>query len=135
MNKNFKPVYIRGTETGKGVIEALKARGGINNFNHEGNCKSNLYYISPGNNFIRSVDKDNQFALYIKATAEEIKPLRWRAGCGERYYVIESGMTVVESTDYRDKYDELRYESRNYFKTKEEAENKLEKIKKILLSE
>lgn len=31
MDKNFKPVYVRGTETGKGVIEALEALGGKNN--------------------------------------------------------------------------------------------------------
>lgn len=41
MDKNYKPVYVHGTKSGKGVIEALIAHGGINNCDYKGNCESN----------------------------------------------------------------------------------------------
>lgn len=134
MDKNYKPVYVHGTKSGKGVIEALIAHGGINNCDYKGNCETNIYYISPDTNFICGINEYSQFAPYIMATAEEVKPVRWRAARDRAYYTIESTMTVIESTEYGDKYDDARYKCGNYFRTKEEAEKVLEKIKKILLS-
>lgn len=135
MDKNFKPVYVQGTKTGEGVIRALEALGGINNCNYEGNCKTNIYYISPVGNFICAVNEDSSFCPYIKATAERIKPLTWRAEQGAGYYTVSNTIVVMKMYDVRDVFDNKRYENGNYFKTKEEAEIAAEKIKKILLSE
>lgn len=133
MDKNYKPVYVQGTMTGKGVIEALEALGGINNCKYKGNCKTNIYYISPVGNFICAVNEDSSFCPYIKATAEKIKPLTWRAEQGAGYYIVDSTIEVQKMYDFRDCSDNKRYENGNYFKTKEEAEKAAEKIKKILL--
>ena len=133
MDKNYKPVYVQGTMTGKGVIEALEALGGINNCKYVGNCKTNIYYISPVGNFICAVNEDSSFCPYIKATAEKIKPLTWRAEQGAGYYIVDSTIEVQKMYDFRDCSDNKRYENGNYFKTKEEAEKAAEKIKKILL--
>lgn len=135
MDKNFKPVYIHGTKSGKGVIEALIAHGGINNCDYKGNCETNIYYISPDTNFICGINDYTQFAPYIIATAEEIKPLKWRAEQGAGYYTVSNTIDVMKMYDVRDSFDNKRYENGNYFKTKEEAEIAAEKIKKILLSE
>lgn len=133
MDKNYKPVYVRGTETGKGVIEALEALGGINDYKYTGNSEFNIYYISPDNNFIVLASSNSPFGSYVKATAEEIKPLRWRAARDRAYYTIESTITVIESIEYGDRYDDDRYKCGNYFRTREEAQEIAEKIKKILL--
>lgn len=132
MNKNYNPVYVRGTKSGIGVIEALVARGGINNCDYKGNSETNLYYIDPNTNFIYGINEHAQFAPYIKATADEIIPLKWRAERRGVYYTIDSTMLIIESTEDGDKYDKGRYKSGNYFRTKKEAEEALAKIKKIL---
>lgn len=129
MNKNYKPVYVHGTKTGKGVIEALIARGGINNCDYKGNCETNLYYISPDTNFICGINEYAQFTPYIIATAEEIKPLKWRAKEGGVYYTITARLTVAESTDDRTLVDNDLYKSENYFQTEEEAIKVLKHIK------
>lgn len=133
MNKNYKPVYVQGTKTGQGVIEALEALGGINNCKYQGNCKTNIYYISPVDNYICAVNEDSSFCPYIKATAEKIKPLTWRAEQGAGYYTISNTLEIIKMYDVRDEFDNKRYEHGNYFKTTEEAQEMLEKIKKVLI--
>ena len=133
MDKNYKPVYVRGTETGKGVIEALEACGGTNSFGYEGDCETNIYYIAPYTNFIRGVSEDAQFASYIKATAEEIKPLRWRAEKNGPYYIVNWALGVKRLHDDRVPSDDRLYNCGNYFRTREEAQEMAKKIKKILL--
>lgn len=49
-------------------------------------------------------------------------PKRWRADDGERYYYIDSYQRILDETDLRHSYDDIRYKMGNYFKTKEEAQ-------------
>lgn len=132
MDKNFKPVYVRGTETGRGVIEALIALGGINYCHYNGKCDDYIYYMMP-NNSICSALVNSQCGKYIIAIAKEIKPLRWRAPRCSTYYAFNSVMLVMKFSDYETKNDYSRYECGNYFRTKEEAQEMAEKIKKVLL--
>ena len=133
MNKDYKPVYVRGTETGEGVIEALEALGGKNNCDYKGNCDTNIYYIDPNTNFICGINEYAQFTPYIKATAEEIKPLRWRAEENSPYYFVDASLEITKVYDYRDHSDNVLYDCGNYFRTEAEAKEMAEKIKKILL--
>lgn len=135
MNKDYKPVYIRGTKSGKGVIEALIAHGGINNCDYKGNCESNLYYIAPNTKFICGIDEYAQFAPYLIATAEEIKPLKWRAEQGGGYYTIANTIEIMKMYDVRDCFDNKRYQNGNYFKTEVEAMEMIKKVKKTLSNE
>ena len=132
MNKNFKSVYVRGTETGKGVIEALINLGGKNNRHYDGKDVDYIYFIAP-DNIIYTASITSAYASYIMATAEELKPVRWRAKKCGIYYYITSDFKVKEVCDYRDAEDEACYKCGNYFRTREEAEEAAEKIKKILL--
>jgi hypothetical protein len=132
MDKNFKPVYIRGTETGKGVIEALKILGGKNNCGYNGTDDTAIYYILPSG-YIGAASTNSTQGSYIMATAEELKPARWRAERTETYYTLDSTMDVIESSEYGDRYDDGRYESGNYFRTRRDAEKAAEIIKKMLL--
>lgn len=57
---------------------------------------------------------------------------KWRAVRQERYYFINDMLQVDEDLDYRASDDDIRYYSRNYFKTEVEAKEYVEKIKSIL---
>lgn len=66
---------------------------------------------------------------------EEIKRLenlkkskRWRAELNKDYFCINSDGNTWYTTEDNHKIDDYRYKTRNYFKTKEEAEKYLEKI-------
>lgn len=66
----------------------------------------------------------------IAKLKEEKKPVkRWRAekGIGKYCYMDSYGEAYICIDDYMD-YDDYRYETGNYFKTKEEAENYQEKL-------
>lgn len=92
--------------------------------------------------FDRDCDKSVQ--IISKEEAEIIKqkvdainekygiPKRWRAKKGERYFFISGNyFDIFETTDNREIFDKEQYELCNYFKTKEEAQAKLDKIKQI----
>lgn len=134
MDKNFKPVYIRGTETGKGVIEALKILGGKNNCGYEGKPNNVIYYILPSG-YIGAATIDSTQGSYIMATAEELKPVRWRAEQSGGYYTIANTIEIMKMYDVRDCFDNRRYKNGNYFRTETEAMEMLKKVKKTLLNE
>jgi hypothetical protein len=131
MDKNFKPVYVRGTETGKGVIKALEAYGGKNNCGYTGKDDAVIYYILP-NGYIAAVSTNSTQSNYIMATAEEVKPFRWRAEPGSPYYIVCTTMDVMKLYDIRESSDNKLHANGNYFRTREEAEEMAKKIKKIL---
>lgn len=133
MDKNYKPVYIHGTKSGKGVIEALETLGGKNKKKLSGIDEDSIYYIDPEDNTIHLVTEYSDFGKYIIATAKELKPFRWRAERTEAYYTLDSTLDVIESTEYGDRYDDGRYNSGNYYRTRKDAEKAAKKIKEVLL--
>lgn len=63
----------------------------------------------------------------------QIEKLRWKPNKNDIYYYISSvGWFITNETWYNWIYDIEHYEMGNCFKTKEEAEAKLEQIKQIL---
>ena len=54
---------------------------------------------------------------------------RWRGVNNRFYWYIESDCEVYGEYETDDDYDNARYETCNYFRTKEEAEKTVEKIK------
>ena len=55
---------------------------------------------------------------------------RWRAECGKFYYYIDSVLDISISTEYNHALDNVCYERGNYFRTKEEAEEYVEYMRK-----
>lgn len=136
MDKNYKPVYVQGTKTGKGVIEALEEYGGINNFSYAGTDSNCIYFIMPNSNLICITDYESKFGEYITVTAKEVKPLkplRWRAEENSPYYIINWVLGVKKLCDDREPSDDALYDCGNYFRTEAEAKEMAEKIKKVLL--
>lgn len=54
---------------------------------------------------------------------------RWRARNSEAYYYLYSYGKIIRARDYRSEETTNRYNLGNYFRTKEEAEKTIEKIK------
>lgn len=77
---------------------------------------------------------------YVEVIEERVRlinekygiPKRWRAELGEKFYYINECMEVDEVIEYFYKFSNDLYDSGNYFKTKEEAEDKAEEMKKLL---
>lgn len=66
----------------------------------------------------------------------QIEKLRWKPKTGEYYFAIITSLGHFEITHYMwtdDLFNTNLYKTNNCFKTKEEAEAKLAKIKKLLL--
>lgn len=54
---------------------------------------------------------------------------RWRAQEGKDYWYIDSDCEIYQEFDRNDDYDNARYVIGNYYKTEEEAEKVVEKMK------
>lgn len=88
---------------------------------------------------------DNRVFLVTNEQSEEIRKKvdainkkykkRWRAENGEEYYFITSTGHATSDTDEYSTTDNDRYRVGNYFETKEQAEEALEKIKNTLKEE
>lgn len=69
---------------------------------------------------------------HLLGSYESPKVEKWRANIGNIYYHINRFGECVESADVRVLIDDNLYNSGNYFKTKEEAEEMANKIKELL---
>lgn len=58
------------------------------------------------------------------------KVKRWRAKYGENYYYITSTFNIFSTAQFEYHIDNERYEFGNYFKTREQAERAMPKIRK-----
>ena len=56
----------------------------------------------------------------------------WRAKENEHYYTISEDMTISQSLELYDDYDNDMYAIGNYFRTREEAQSMAKKIKQLL---
>ena len=91
--------------------------------------------------------KDSEMNIASKEEAEIIKRKvdainekyglikRWRANYDGKYFVVGNDGVIFEDVDKRYDTDDRRYILGNYFKTKNEAQAELEKIKQILQGE
>lgn len=67
-----------------------------------------------------------------KKCIEDIEPKRWRAKYNERCWIITDTFSVIDQYDIYCGINDIRYEIGNYFKTKEQAEEAVEKMKELL---
>lgn len=95
----------------------------------------------------RNEQGDDRILLVDKEEAEIIKqrvdainekygiPKRWRAKKGEKYWYIDSTLKVRQMIDYHWDADDLMHEIGNYFRTEDDCEDKLEKIRLVFKGE
>ena len=132
---NFQPVYCVGTKDGIGVIEALESFGGKNVHEYSGIGDDYLFYISTDNT-IRACATDTEIYRHLKVFYEVIEPVQgFKAKHGEKYYFIGGmlhNLFVDKKNDVDCMVDVERFDCGNYFKTREEAEDAMEKLKQEL---
>lgn len=81
------------------------------------------------NNLEELKKKYEELGKEIERLEKQKENIRWRADFGEKYYMISTlSGSVINSREDNEKIDEFRYKTRNYFKTKEEAERYLANI-------
>ena len=136
MVKNKKKVYCRGTDTGCGVIEALESYGGINSLELDGTDMTKIYFISPMNDEIHSIEetKEKFFEnetmfriLYETGLYTEIKP-------DDSYYtiVIYYGSAIVKKCNTKNSYYvNTQMNPGNMYATAEEAQAVADRINKL----
>lgn len=135
MVKNKKKVYCRGTDTGCGVIEALESYGGVNSLDLDGTDMTKIYFISPMNDEIHSIDetKEKFFEnetmfriLYETGLYTEIKP-------NDSYYtiVIYYGSAIVKKYNTKNSYVNTQMNLGNRYATAEEAQVDADRINKL----
>ena len=119
----------------------------INIFYHVSQCRVGIKYtsnwqrISPHRNATPEEiqELNDQLAAEGKRwnpKTMQIEKLRWKPKKGEPYFNIQIAKGTAEISHYswdEDELDKDLYKMGNCFKTKKEAEAKLEQIKKILL--
>lgn len=72
----------------------------------------------------------------LLGTTDSPQPKRWRAEYGGTYWFVATNATVTgESCDSYDGWDNQRYESGNYFRTKKEAQAMADRFKAMLEGE
>ena len=127
MEQQNNKVYCLGTKDGRGVIEALEEKGGVNTDALDGNAVGHIYYIDPVTYKIISTYKDCLAYNMVISNYTEIEPLmpkRWRAKKREPYYTIDSyngSCTARISYESYHNLDDSRYNSGNYYRTQEEC--------------
>lgn len=134
--KKKKKVYCRGTDSGWGVIKALESYGGVNSLNLDGTDITKIYYISPMNDEIHSVEEteekifDNETIiriLYETNLYTEVNPDR-------TYYtiVINYGSAIVVKCSTISLCSvESQMNLGNRYATKEEAQADADRINNL----
>lgn len=135
-NKNTN-YYIDTDKYSSGVIETLEEKGGVNSrgYNSKDLYKNCIYYIDPVTKEIIYSIKHTYIINLIKSFYTEIAPNR-RLSKNTTYYYIFINITsaifeIGQTSDNYTVFDNKLFESGNYFKTKDAAQEALDKIKAI----
>ena len=133
-NTNY---YIDTSKYTSNVIETLEEKGGINSNNYDtkdvySNC---IYYIDPVTKAIQCTIKERVILHLIESFYTEIAPNQRLPKNTIYYYVfIDMNSSIFETAstiDVRTEFDNNMFEVGNYFKTKSDAQEALDKIKAI----
>ena len=66
-----------------------------------------------------------------KKCIEELKPERWRAEYGKRYWFVTDTFSVIDQDDIYCGINDIRYNAGNYFQTEQQAKDFEERIKQL----
>lgn len=128
-----KLTVIRGVEDkGECVIKMLEDFGGVDRGDFDGTYKEWFYYIN-NKGFIDAKNSSDEFfndyELELIKFSEE--PKRWRGEKDDTFYYITIYGEVFRSIEMKSSAHNDLYKAGNYFRTREEAEVMLNKIKAL----
>lgn len=137
--------FCYGTETGEGVIAALKDKGARNFDNHNGKDSTTgpvIYYteyFGESGMCIKRLEarKNQQLFEIITKYYTKLEPVPtpfYRVSRGDNYYFLSGSFTkirIVEDVDLRTENDNSRAQIGNYFYSREEGLKAKEAIDQI----
>lgn len=77
-------------------------------------------------------DKMKEQGLRWNAEEKRVEKIRWRAKYGEKYYFLNTDLTVVSVIETNDAFDKELWDIFNYFHTEEQAKEAAKRIKEVL---
>lgn len=77
-------------------------------------------------------DKMKEQGLQWNAEEKRVEKIRWRAKEGGDYYFIDVDLTVKSIDDTYSTFDNKLWDTLNYFRTKEQAEEAAKRMKEVL---
>ena len=77
-------------------------------------------------------DKMKEQGLLWNAEEKRVEKIRWRAKEGGDYYFIDVDLTVKSIDDTYSTFDNKLWDTLNYFRTKEQAEEAAKRMKEVL---
>lgn len=77
-------------------------------------------------------DKMKEQGLQWNAEEKRVEVIRWRAKEGGDYYFIDVDLTVKSIDDTYSTFDNKLWDTLNYFRTKEQAEEAAKRMKEVL---
>ena len=77
-------------------------------------------------------DKMKEQGLRWNAEEKIIERIRWRAKYNELYYYLDSGLVISNTVEKDIDIDKYRYDALNYFRTEEQTEEAIKRVKETL---
>lgn len=77
-------------------------------------------------------DKMKEQGLRWNAEEKRVEKMRWRAEKGEEYHFLSNGLTEGSATETNVSFDKELWDSFNYFRTEEQAEEAARRVKETL---
>lgn len=77
-------------------------------------------------------DKMKEQGLRWNAEEKRVEKMRWRAEKGEKYHFLSKGLTEGSATETNVSFDKELWDSFNYFRTEEQAEEAAKRVKETL---
>lgn len=77
-------------------------------------------------------DKMKEQGLKWNAEEKRVEEIRWRAKKGEEYHFLSNGLTEGSATETNVSFDKELWDSFNYFRTEEQAEEAARRVKETL---
>lgn len=102
--------------------------------------KDSLYFCGYKEGVRLATDKEKQFlfnkmeeqGLRWNAEEKRVEKIRWRAKKNEDYYFVDMDLTAANLTETYSSFDNKLWDNLNYFRTKEQAEEAVKRVKETL---
>nr|DAF60205.1 MAG TPA: hypothetical protein [Podoviridae sp. ctDwO1] len=70
--------------------------------------------------------------LRWNAEEKRVEKIRWRAECGEKYFVLSMDGRIYSYEEYNNTCDDVHYNAFNYFRTEEQDKEAARRVKETL---
>ena len=77
-------------------------------------------------------DKMKEQGLKWNAEEKKVEEIRWRAECGEKYFILNMDGRIYSYEEYNNACNDVHYNAFNYFRTEEQDKEAARRVKETL---